>query len=338
MRVLVTGSEGNLMQAVIPKLVDNGYEVFGVDNQFRHGNRKSIHRDSYTFKKVELTDRRAVIKLFANVMPDYVIQGAARIYGIGGFNRFCADILGEDLTLHNNVLLSALPHGTQRIVYISSSMVYETIQEGAVKEKYTDGIVTPYTDYGLSKLAGERLSKAFLEQYGLPYTIWRPFNIVSPNEDADYIFGNAHVFADLIQSIVLNQIAYGSQIVPIIGKGDQVRCFTHIDDVAQAIADYSFADKTENQTYNLGNKDPITIRELAEMIHEITTKDLGIDLPPLKLKTIRNYENDVKYRVPDVSKAKKDFGWKATTKTRDSIKECVIAAIARSGIKSCSSN
>ena len=60
--------------------------------------------------------------------------------------------------------------------------------------------------------------------------------------------------------------------LPIIGNGQQIRCFTWIDDVAQAIADHSFSSKTCRETFNLGNPEPITMIQLAQMIHEIGIK------------------------------------------------------------------
>ena len=320
-RVLVTGSEGNLMQAVIPKLIDKGYEVQGADNLFRHGKRSNTK--GYTFHKTELTDRRAVAKLLDKTDPEFIIQGAARIYGVGGFNRYCGDILGEDLALHSNILKESVNRSVSRVVYISSSMVYETIQEGAVKEKYTNGIMMPWTDYGLSKIANERMSEAYERQYGLDYTIWRPFNIVAPSEIAEEIHGDSHVFADLIKHMVIER----RSLIPIIGDGNQVRCYTHIDDVSTAIAEYSFDHITENQTYNIGNREPMSVRDLAALIHDISTKDLALKLYPLKFKTVKKYKDDVKYRVPDVSKAKRDIGWKPTKKTRESIRECIERAL-----------
>ena len=125
-KVLVCGSEGSLMQAVIPKLMKNGHQVLGVDNLSRYG-RMGINENAlgYEFSRGDLVDRDFVYAVFKQFQPDYVIQAAARIYGVGGFNKYCADILGEDLTLHNNVLKAAVFAKTKRVIYISSSMVYE---------------------------------------------------------------------------------------------------------------------------------------------------------------------------------------------------------------------
>src|SRR6185312_660230 len=227
MRILVAGSEGSLMQAVIPKLIANGHEIFGVDNLQRYGQRRHLIPWNYKFLRGDLADPLVVDDVFDQARPDAVINAAARIYGIGGFNKYKADILGEDVTLHNNILKASSDYTVDRVVYVSSSMVYETLQVPGVKELDTVNIAIPKTDYGLSKLVGERLSQAFLDQYGVNYTIWRPFNIITPYEPREREQGTSHVFADFIQNIAINKL----NPLPIIGDGSQIRCFTWINDV-----------------------------------------------------------------------------------------------------------
>lgn len=320
MKILVCGSEGSLMQAVIPKLIAQGHEVIGLDNLVRYGDRPGHAKVDYEFVRMDLTDRDEVDNIFYAVKPDYVIQAAARIYGVGGFNKYCADILGEDITLHNNVLRAAADpvNNLRRVVYISSSMVYENCPQDInepVFEAMVDRFPAPYTEYGLSKFAGERLSIAFAKQYGVDYTIWRPFNIITPYEKVNnQDLGVSHVFADFIENIVVKKM----NPLPIIGDGSQVRCFTWIDEVADAIATHSFGDATKNEIYNLGNPEPITMKQLAEIIY----KEAGLD-GELKFETVANYKNDVMVRIPNVNKAKQFLNWEAKKKVTESIQECL---------------
>lgn len=320
MRVLVTGSEGSLMQAVIPRLIAKGHEVVGVDNLGRYGERPGHAKVDYEFIRQDLTDRDEVDNILYAVKPDYIIQAAARIYGVGGFNKYCADILGEDVTLHNNILRAAADaeSNVKRVVYISSSMVYENCPQdifSPVSEGMIGSYPAPYTEYGLSKFVGEKLSVAFSKQYNLDYTIWRPFNIITPYERVNnQDMGISHVFADYIENIVVKKM----NPLPIIGDGNQIRCFTWIDEVAQAIADYSFDNKTRNQVYNLGNKEPITMKTLAEMIYH----EAGFE-GELKFESVAKYENDVRVRIPDVSKAELALGWRANKKVIESIRKCL---------------
>jgi nucleoside-diphosphate-sugar epimerase len=318
MKILVTGSEGSLMQVVIPKLVAQGHKVIGVDSLMRYGDRPGHARVDYEFVCMDLTRRDEVEGLFENVKPDYVIQAAARIYGVGGFNKYCADILGEDITLHNNVLKAAVKNNVKRVVYISSSMVYENCPQQIdwpVFESMIDRYPAPHTEYGLSKFSGERLSIAFSKQYGVDYTIWRPFNIITPYEKVNnQDLGVSHVFADYIENIVVKKL----NPLPIIGDGSQVRCFTWIDEVAEAIANHSFSSETQNEIYNLGNAEPITMKQLAEIIYT----EAGFE-GELKFETVANYKNDVMVRIPNVNKAKEFLKWEAKKKVTESIRECL---------------
>lgn len=322
-KILVTGSEGSLMQAVIPRLIANGHVVYGVDNLARYGERLGHAGTDYTFIKADLTDKESVNRLVEQVKPDFIIQAAATIYGVGGFNKYCGEMY-KDIALHDNVLRAAVAADVKKVVYISSSMVYENCPQiigEPVMEGMPDDYPAPYTDYGLSKFVGERVSKAYFKQHGLKYTIWRPFNIITPYEKSENEeVGISHVFADYIKNIVVER----KHPLPIIGDGMQVRCFTWIDEVAQAIADYSFLDKTDNETYNLGNAEPISMRVLAEKIIDIAANEYRLfpSYYPL-YETIGEYENDVRVRIPDVDKAERELGWKAKLKVDDSVRMCL---------------
>lgn len=319
MKVLVCGSEGSLMQAVIPKLIAKGHKVYGVDNLSRYGKRGE--QRGYDFLCGDLMDPFFVDDAFAQCQPDMVIQAAAKIYGVGGFNAYRADILGDDITLHTNVLKACVTYAVNRVVYISSSMVYETV-DGEEIESAVDYCIAPRTDYGLSKFVGERLVKAYNAQYNLQYTIWRPFNIITPHEVVTTEdIGTSHVFADYIKNIVVKKL----NPLPIIGEGNQVRCFTWIDDVAEAIAEYSNSPMTVNEVFNLGNLEPISMKELARLIYATNNELNGVtESQPLEFVTIKNYKNDVIRRIPSINRAKVYLGWSATKTTRDSIRECIL--------------
>ena len=319
-KILVCGSEGSLMQAVIPKLIEQGHKVVGADSLMRYGVQ---HGKDYGFHQIDLANPNLTSAMIEQEKPDYIIQAAARIYGVGGFNKYCADILGEDITLHNNVLKAAVKNNVKRVVYISSSMVYENCPQDMdypVFESMLDSYPAPNTEYGLSKFTGERLSIAMSKQYGLDYTIWRPFNIITPHEKVNnQDLGVSHVFADFIENIVVKKM----NPLPIIGDGSQIRCFTWIDEVADAIADHSFAENTKNEIFNLGNQEPISMIELAALIHLIASEKGLITSDGLLTETVANYKNDVQVRIPDVIKADVILDWTAKIKVADSIRRCL---------------
>lgn len=320
-KILVTGSEGSLMQAVIPKLLALGHTVVGVDSLFRYNERLNLAKD-YIFEQVDLTIKNDVDILIAKYRPDYIIQAAARIFGVGGFNKYCADILYNDVVLHGHVLDAAKKWNVKRVVYISSSMVYENCPQDVylpVHEEQVDCYPAPHTEYGMSKFLGERLSRAYETQYNLDYTIWRPFNIITPYEKSEGEIGISHVFADYIKNIVVEK----KTIIPIIGDGKQIRCFTWIDEVATAIAEHSFSDTTKNKVFNLGNKEPITMIELALKIRDIAIEKGLIDNVSITFESIAEYKNDVRVRIPEVRKAEEVLNWKAQVKIDESINRCL---------------
>lgn len=320
MRILVTGSEGSLMQAVIPHLLNAGHEVLGVDNFSRYG---TIERErKYELVVGDLVDRGFTKDLVSRA--DGVIQAAARIYGVEGFHKYPADILSHDVTLHQNVLWSAQEAGIRKVAYVSSSMVFERVENTPSKEEDVFEAQIPATDYGLSKLTGERLSIAFAQQYGLNYVIWRPFNIITPHEKStDGEQGISHVFADFIRMIVHEK----RNPLPVLGDGSQIRCFTWIDDIAATIAKYSFDPVTDNEIFNLGNPEPITMAQLAQIIYEEAQAQTLLPRTdkPLTLAPQSVYGDDVKIRVPDVSKAEARLGFAPSKNVRESVRVCLQA-------------
>jgi UDP-glucose 4-epimerase len=316
MKILVTGSEGSLMQAIIPKLLAQGHSVTGVDNLYRYGKQSNSAGVNYEFIRMDLTDSNKTIDLCCGY--DVVFLAAAKIYGVGGFNYYCADILSDDITIQRNVLRScALHNSTQRVVYISSSMVYETCIQDInypVTEDLVDDCILPKTEYGVSKLIGERMCQAFKKQYNIDYTIWRPFNIITPHEQSMSEQGFSHVFSDFITNIVDKKL----NPLPIIGDGNQIRCFTWIDDVAEIIATYSTRLKTINQAYNICNVEPMSMRNLAEKIF-LQSGQSG----ELKFQTIKNYKNDVIVRVPSIKKLIDTIGPYQFKNTEFSVNQCL---------------
>jgi nucleoside-diphosphate-sugar epimerase len=322
MKVLVTGSEGSLMQWVIPKLIEDGHEVTGVDNFFRYG-RSERDRD-YEFVEGDLTDENLVEDVLRD--KDIVIQAAARIFGVKGFHKYPADILNRDVVLHQHILWHAMEQQVRKVVYISSSMVYERCESVPSYEEEVDEQRVPYTDYGLSKLVGERLCRAFKQQYDLDYTIWRPFNIITPLEEAEEEQGIAHVFADFIQHLLVEK----KNPMPIFGDGEQVRCFTWIDDVASAVAAYLDDSRTSGESFNLGNPHPTTMKELAQKIFDLGQKK-GFDIPGERLEFdhIPVYGDDVRIRIPAIDKARSVLGWEPTVTLDEALEICLDRVVSK---------
>lgn len=316
------------MSATIPHLLQAGHEIIGVDTCEKWGLR-SVRRD-YRFVRADASDPTTMRPLLRGV--DGVIQAAATLFGVVGFHRRCADVLARDVAVHQNLLRLSVGTNVGRVVYVSSSMVYEMCRTEPYLEEMVDDTVVPRTEYGLSKLVGERLSKAYWKQYALPFTIWRPFNVIDPSEEGTDDQGMSHVFADLIYRLI------GEQQSPleILGDGQQVRSFVHIREVCEAIARFSFEDRTQNQTYNLGRNEPVTIKELAQMIYQKACARGLIQKPgAIEFRSLAVPVTDVRCRVGCFAKAKKELDWNSRISLDEALEDCLDSFQTREALNEC---
>lgn len=304
------------MSATIPHLLEAGHEIIGVDTCEKWGVRSA--RRHYRFVQADASDQTAMRPLFPEV--ECVIQAAATLFGVTGFHRRCADILAHDMAVHQNVLQLSVDACIGRVVYMSSSMVYEMCRTEPYVEEAVDNALLPRTEYGLCKLVGERLSRAYWKQYGLPFTIWRPFNVIDPNEEGTDDPGVSHVFADLIYRLVAHQ----QNPLELLGDGQQVRSFVHVREMGEAIARFSLDERTQGQTYNLGRDEPVTVMELAQTIYRKACVRGLIRKPrTLEFRSLPVPATDVRRRIGCFAKAEKELNWKSRISLDQALEDCL---------------
>jgi len=307
-KFLVTGGAGFIGSEIVKQLLDKGYLVRVADDL----SKKDAKVDSRAqFVKVDLTDYQKTKPVFDGI--DIVINAAAKIGGIGYFHKYPATILSENNKIYSSTFEAAVTAKTKRIVYISSSMVFESTFFFPSKEEDLFKIPPPVTSYGFSKLTGEWYCKAFWDQYKLPYSICRPFNAYGINEFPEREPGFAHVIPDLIRKILSGQYP-----LELLGDGEQTRCFTHVADVASGIIAVSLHPKGENQDFNIGTDHEIKMIDLASKIWNIM--ELG---KPFKVKFVSGFKYDIRKRIPDVQKVKKLINWQARVNFDNGLKEVI---------------
>src|SRR6185436_12235676 len=118
--------------------------------------------------------------------------------------------------LYNSIFRAALNQGTERLVYVSSSMVFERATEFPTTEAHVHDVPAPHSAYGFSKLAGEVYCRALADEHGLPYAIVRPFNAYGPGEVPEDEPGIAHMVPDVIRKCL--SLPAGAPL-PIFGDG-----------------------------------------------------------------------------------------------------------------------
>jgi len=307
-KFLVTGGAGFIGSEIVKQLLDKGYLVRVADDL----SKKDAKVDSRAqFVKVDLTDYQKTKPVFDGI--DIVINAAAKIGGIGYFHKYPATILSENNKIYSSTFEAAVTAKTKRIVYISSSMVFESTFFFPSKEEDLFKIPPPVTSYGFSKLTGEWYCKAFWDQYKLPYSICRPFNAYGINEFPEREPGFAHVIPDLIRKILSGQYP-----LELLGDGEQTRCFTHVSDIAMGVISVALHPKGKNQDFNIGTDREIKMIELASKIWNIM--ELG---KPFKVKFVSGFKYDIRKRIPDVQKVKKLINWQARVNFDNGLKEVI---------------
>ncbi len=307
-KFLVTGGAGFIGSQIVKKLLDGGYTVRVVDNL----SKKDASVDPRAeFLKIDLTDLQKTKNSFKGI--DICINAAAKIGGIGYFHKYPATILSENNKIYSSTFEAAVSTGIKRIIYISSSMVFESATNFPSKESDLAAIPPPVSAYGFSKLSGEWYCRAFWDQYKLPFSICRPFNAYGINEFPEREVGYAHVIPDLVRKILEGQYP-----LEMLGDGTQTRCFTHVSDIADGVITVALHPKAKNQDFNIGTDREIKMIDLAKKIWDLMSVS-----KPFNVKFIPGFKYDIKRRVPNVQKAKKFLDWEPKVKFDDGLKEVI---------------
>lgn len=327
MKVLVTGSAGFIGGYLVQELLQQGHSVVGIDNYSKYGPlTKSYDKNSnYKFVQGDVKDVTLLKKLIDDC--DYVIALAAKIGGISYFHALAYDLLAENERITASTFDAAIHAYTnkklKKILVVSSSMVFESADIFPTPESAIKQIPPPKSTYGFQKLACEYFALGAFQQYGLPYTIVRPFNCVGIGEaraktGKEIKSGNiklamSHVVPDLVQKILKGQYP-----VHILGNGKQIRHYTYGKDLAQGIVKALFSPKALNEDFNISTTQSTTVLELAERIWEKINPD-----KPFSYVLEKGFPNDVQKRIPDTKKAKKVLGFEAKTSLSDMLDEVI---------------
>lgn len=308
MKIVVTGGCGFIGSEVVRKLLARGYTVRVVDNLSKP---ESSVKEGYEFIKGDLTDKEAALETFRGM--DVCINLAAKIGGIGYFHKYPATILSENNKIYSSTFEAAVSNKLKRMVYVSSSMVFESAKVFPSKESDVHAIAPPVTSYGFSKLIGEQYCHAFWDQYKLPFSICRPFNAYGVNEFPGEEVGYAHVIPDLIKKILVGQYP-----LELLGDGTQIRCFTHVSDLADGIIAVAESGKGVNDDFNIADPRPIAIKDLAGMLWKLSGSTKS-----LKIRYLPGFPFDIKKRIPDTTKITRMIGWKAKMPLEKGLKEVI---------------
>lgn len=329
MKILVTGASGFIAGYLVEELLEAGHEVVGLDNFSKYGPVEHAYdsHERYHPSRGDAKDAGLLTQMLEGC--DHFVAGAAIIGGISLFHEKAYDLIAENERITAAAFDAAIARHDggkghlKKITVVSSSMVFESSDEFPTPEGAQRRCPPPASTYGFQKLATEYFAKGAWEQYGLPFTIVRPFNCVGVGEkralgDHEIMSGNvklamSHVVPDLVQKVLK-----GQDPLHLLGDGTQVRHYTYGGDLARGIRLAVEHPDATNEDFNLSTAESTTVLELAELIWKKVRGD-----EPFRYESDPPFPHDVRRRVPDVSKAKRVLGFEATTPLSESLDEII---------------
>lgn len=310
MKILVTGGAGFIGSAVIRLAVRLGYRIINVDALTYAAcldNLAAVADSSnYMFEQVDICDRAAVSRVFAQHQPDAVMHLAAESHvdrSIDSPGKFMeTNIIGtfNMLEAARSYWVSKDRPDSFRFHHISTDEVYGSLPHRSIM-KFTEG--TPYdprSPYSASKASSDHLVRAWCETYSLPVLITNCSNN----------YGPYHFPEKLIPVVIIN--ALRGRPVPIYGDGSNVRDWLYVEDHADALL-LVLNKGQQGRTYNIGGENECSNLRLVQMICGILDqlkprKDDSSYADLIKFVADRP-GHDARYAI-DPSRLREELGWR----------------------------
>lgn len=304
MRCLVTGGAGFIGSHLCDRLIAEGNEVVCVDNLIT-GNKSNISQ-LLSHRRFQFLNLDCSHQLPQSISAGIIFHLASPA-SPPKYQKYAIETLLVN-TVGTHLLLELARKWKAIMIYASSSEVYGDPLEHPQKESYWGNVnpVGPRSCYDEGKRAGEAFIMSYIRKFELDGRIIRIFNTFGPRMDID----DGRVVTNFIKQILSN-----SQLT-IYGDGKQTRSFCYISDLIDGISAVAKNSAARGEVINLGNAEEKSILEFAQFIKNIRNYKgdfVHSDLP----------EDDPLMRRPDISKAKKLFGWTPKISLEDGLKKTI---------------
>lgn len=279
-KILVTGGAGNIGSALIEKLISDDNNFVVILDDLSTGSMSKLpgqEKKNWKFVKANVNNMVELSGVMHSFNFDYVFHLAA-VVGVQRTQSNPISVL-QDIEGIKNVLNLSRNSTVKHVYYASSSEVYGEPTEIPQNEHSTP--LNSRVPYAVVKNVGECFFRSYWQEYQLPYTIFRFFNTYGPNQSVDFVVAR------------FLEAALKGKDITIYGDGSQTRTFTYVDDTVE-VCYRIFRDRLlVNDVINIGNDQLMSIRDLAELIIQLTKSSSKlVQLPPLK-------EGDMTRRQPD---------------------------------------
>jgi len=251
-KIYVAGHNGMVGSAIVRALKQKGFTNL-------------VYRTS---KELDLRNQAAVDEFFRNEKPQFVFLAAAKVGGIVANNTYRAQFLYENLMIVSNIVHAAYANAVTKLLFLGSSCIYPKMAAQPIKEEYLLTGPLEYTNepYAIAKIAGIKLCESYRDQYGADFISVMPTNLYGLNDN--YHPENSHVLPALIRRFHEAKVS-GLDEVVIWGSGSPKREFLYADDLADACL-FLMEEYSNKEIVNIGCGEDLSIKELAEMVKEVT--------------------------------------------------------------------
>ena len=222
----------------------------------------------FSSKELDLRDQKAVFDMLEREKPVAIIDAAARVGGILANSSYPYGFLMDNMLIQNNLIGAAHQLDIPKFIFLGSSCIYPKMAPQPLKEEYllTGPLEETNQWYAIAKISGVKLIEALRNQYNRDYVSLMPTNLYGPGDNYD--LETSHVLPAMIRKFHEAKENNHADVV-LWGTGTPKREFLHVDDLASAVV-FALENKMKDSLYNVGSGSEISIKELAELIQEIT--------------------------------------------------------------------
>ncbi len=309
--VFVTGCAGFIGSHLCEKLLAAHYKVVGIDNfdafyprEVKEKNLSSFKtHHNFQFFEVDLADLPRLEQVFTQIVPPDIIVHLAAKAGVRPSIEAPQDYIEHNITATRNLLELMQRHHIKKMVFASSSSVYGNMREVPYHEEMD--VSQPISPYAFTKKSCELLNYTYHHLYQLDIVNLRFFTVYGPRQRPDLAI---HKFTELIHQ---------NKPISMYGDGSTSRDYTFIEDIIQGVEkamQFVWEGKNIYEIFNLGNNEPVLLRDLIRMIYEANGKKPNIKQLPMQ-------QGDVDRTYASIEKANKMLGYQPYTSMKEGLQK-----------------
>jgi len=300
-KALVTGCAGFIGSHLTTRLLQEGFEVTGIDcftDYYPREVKEKNITEILNHEKFNLIEKDILqIEEFPEV--DYVFHQAAQAGVRGSWGKNFEIYIRNNIWATQKLLEFYKDREIRKFVYASSSSVYGDV-ELPMRE---DSVLRPLSPYGVTKLAAENLCYLYYKNYQVPFVSLRYFTVYGPGQRPDMAINR------FVRAVI------NSETISIFGDGNQTRDFTYVEDVIESNL-LAARINLSGEVFNVGGGSRISVNELVAKIERTAGNKA-------KLEYTEKQRGDVKDTLADTAKAREILHWQPGVRIEEGLEHYI---------------